>query len=60
MKEMFYVVTWNFREDEAFRNYEDALACFNSKVGKVSYIELQEVRTYPLGRYASSLKIWHR
>ena len=60
MKEMYYLVTWNFREDEAFHSYEDALACFNSKVGKVSYVELQKVCMYPLGRYASSLKIWHR
>ena len=56
----YYVVTWNFREDKVFTDYNEANAFFFFFFGKVSYVEFQRVGITPLGRYAKSVKIWRR
>lgn len=56
----YYVVTWDFREDRAFTDYNEANALFEEKIGKVSYVEFKRVGITPLGQYASSIKIWHK
>ena len=56
----YYVVDWNFREDKAFTDKDEAFTFFQTKVGSVSYVELKRINLTPLGYYSTSLKIWRR